>query len=300
MVEREIHESDPRAGIGPSGGTGTPDSSDGGVRPVGGSGSDGYLPPEWDALLDKQGPKKRTKGAKGLRKKNSESKDSQHAAKNAFEKLGRPSNEANIPKILPFEATLAYVFKGAGGKETCINAARLVIDQDERIKRFVYAYDSATGVDKEKIILEDLCSAADITPDELLGLIIPALWKRNVDISKLIAAVHHPEIVEATIQAAKGPFGMPDRKMLHDHMGFLPLSKGQTINIDASRKTLVAGGKVMIQDEAIGLPSFEQDAIEGAQTIRGDAGVGKVGQKAIAARDPKEILDAEVEDVPPR
>jgi hypothetical protein len=114
-----------------------------------------------------------------------------------------------------------------------------------------------------------------------------------VDISKLIAAVHHPEIVEATIQAAKGPFGMPDRKMLHDHMGFLPLPKGQTINIDASSKTLVAGGKVMIEDATIGLPSFEQDAIEGAQVIRGDAAMGKVGQKAIGPAK-SEVLEAEI------
>jgi len=188
---------------------------------------------------------------------------------------------------------LAYAFKGAGGKESCIEAARLIQDQDERIKRFVYAYDSASETDKAALVLEDLCSAADIPADELLGLIIPALWKRNVDISKLIAAVHHPEIVEATIQAAKSPFGMPDRKMLHDHMGFLPLPKGQTINIDASRKTLVAGGKVMIEDGAPGLPSFEQDAIEGAQVIRGDAAMGKVGQKVLGPAK-SEVLEAEI------
>lgn len=284
MDEREFQESDPRTGGGSGSGAATPGRGDEGIRSSSGERGDG------GPVVEKR-KRGRPKGTgKGLNHKAKPHSPRTEAAAHANARLGkRPTKGISAP-ILPFQATLAYVFKGAGGKTTCVEAARLVVEQDERIKRFVHAYDTISETDKEKIILEDLCQAADISPDELLGLIIPALWKRNVDISKLIAAVHHPEIVEATIQAAKSPFGMPDRKMLHDHMGFLPLPKGQTINIDASRKTLVAGGKVMIEDGAPGLPTFEQDAIEGAQAVRGDAGVNKVGQKAITGA----VIDAEI------
>lgn len=285
MDEREFQESNPREGGGSGDRAATPGRGDEGVRSGSGERGDGLQAGGVDVPKRKRG---RPKGSKSLNKKSGRTNVKKDAAKRAQSRLGTGGNQKASTPILPFEATLAYAFKGAGGKETCIGAARLIQDQDERVKRFVYAYDSASDTDKKVIILEDLCSAADIPPDELLGLIIPALWKRNVDISKLIAAVHHPEIVEATIQAAKGPFGMPDRKMLHDSMGFLPQKPGMQISIDASRKTLVAGGRVMIEDGAIGLPSFEQDAIEGAQAVRGDAGMGKVGQKEITG-----VIEAE-------
>ncbi len=231
-------------------------------------------------------------------------RDSQAASDRAHERLGKTPPEPKPLVILPFESTLAYVFKGSGGKQTAIEAARMIQDEDERLKKVVFAWDEATERDKEKIKLEDLCSAADITPDEFLGLIIPALWRRNLDIGKLIAAMAHPQVVEASIKAAQTTWGTLDRQMLHTASGFLPTKAGQQINIDNRKQTVVAGGQGKVSDtSAPGLPSFEAEMIEGAEVLRGDAGRDSVGQKRLPAPKesqavmvPGDVLDAEPVD----
>jgi len=184
--------------------------------------------------------------------------------------------------------------------ETAIEAARMIESEDQRLKKLVYAYDNATLRDKASVRLEDLCAAADITPDEFLGLIVPALWRRNIDIGKLMHAMAHPQIVEASIQAAKTTWGTLDRQMLHTTSGFLPTkANGPMINIDNRKQTVNANGKVVgVDSGAPGLPSFEQDAIEGAEVLRGDVGKGNVRQipapkESQAVQVPGDILEAE-------
>ena len=232
-------------------------------------------------------------------------RDSEAAAKRITEAVTKKLFEPKPLEILPFESTLAYVFKGVGGKQTAVEAARMIEGDDPRMKKIVHAWDSATERDRASVKLEDLCAAADITPDEFLGLVVPALFRRNLDIGRLIAAMAHPQVVEASIQAAKTQWGSLDRQMLHTQSGFLPTKAGQQINIDNRKQTLVAGGGSGVKDtSAPGLPSFEQDAIEGAEVLRGDAGTGSTGRKLLPA--PREsqavevpgIIEAEVEDVP--
>jgi len=230
-------------------------------------------------------PRPSRKGAKGLTQRDgnpSAGRNSEAAAKRAAAKLKAPPPEPKPLVILPFESTLAYVFKGSGGRETAINAARMIQDEDTRCHKVVYAWDSATQRDRDTIKLEDLCAAAGLTPDEFLGLIIPALWRRNLDIGKLIAAMAHPQVVEASIQAAKTQWGGMDRQMLHTASGFLPTKSGSQINIDNRRQVLNTNGSVK-DTSAPGLPSFEQDCIVGAETLRGDAGAGNTGRKRLPA-----------------
>lgn len=256
--------------------------------------------------------KTRTKIAKGLTERDrnpNASRDSEHAAENANKALGKQDTAPKHVDILPFESTLAFVFKGVGGKQTAVEAARMAQDDDERLKKFVYAWDQATQRDQEKIKLEDLCAAADLRPDDFLGLIMPALYRRNMDISKIISSMAQPKIVEAAVAAAQTTWGGMDRQMLLSERGFLPTKGGQQINIDNRKQTLVAGngGKVSVEDGVSGLPSFEQDAIEGAQSLRNDEGTGSVRKLLPAPRESQdvqvpgvsvsngqEILDAEV------
>jgi len=188
------------------------------------------------------------------------------------------------PPEMPFESTLAFAFRTCGGKETAINAARLI--DDDRYRRLVFAYDTASKQDKDLMVLEDLCQISEIPPDEFVGSIIQALWKRNVDIAKLTAVVNHPRIVEATIAAAQSVYGNADRKMLLDHMGFLPKQGGMSINVgvDNSSKTIVS-----VEDTSrTSLPTFEAEVVEIASTLR----------ENMLLEAPAEIIDVEEKDVP--
>lgn len=222
----------------------------------------------------------------------------EHAAKNAKEKVDKkfgkgdePPKSLAAPTLLPFENTLAFAFRNSGGKETAINAARLLQDQDIRFKKFVYAYDIATTRDKETITLESLCAAAGLTPADFLAEIVPALWRRSVDIGKITAAIAHPMVVEATIAQSMSPFGTQEKKMLLESIGFLPTSKG--ITIDNRHQTLINHSVGV--EHVPGLPSFEDDGIESSRTIRGDESVGTIPEakpKLIEASE--DILDAEI------
>lgn len=242
-----------------------------------------------DAFVASPSPKPPKREA-GLKK---ERTAKEAAGDRAGKKTGRPLDSERTPEVLPFEATLAYVFRNSGGKETAINAARLLIETDPRFKRLVYAYDSASEIDKKSIRLEDLCAAAEVTPDEFLGLTVPALWKRNTDMGRMLAAVSHPQIVETSIQMAKTPFGIKDRAMIFEHTGFLPTKSGPQINIDNSRKTLNVGKGQVEDTGAPALPSFEEDMGQIAGVVRDP------NQKALptATKEQEIVVPGEFEDV---
>ena len=211
-------------------------------------------------------------------------------------------------EILPFQSTLAYAFRNPlEGRKLRLKQHEIVQDDDERFKRITHAWDEASIRDRDSVRLEDLCAAAEITPDEFLGAVIPVIYRRNQDISRIIAAMAQPKVLEATIQSAQTQWGSLDRQMLHQASGFLPTkARAADPNIRNNRKqTLVAGGKVSsVEPGAAGLPSFEADMIEGSKTLRGDAGASSVSQLRLpapkaeqAVLEPgaptEEILDAE-------
>lgn len=199
--------------------------------------------------------------SRGLQEKDGNPTKRETAKKKLNKKVGRPTNLESTPEVLPFESTLAYVFRGSGGKLTAINAARLLVQVDPRFQLFIHAWDTASETDKQSILLEDLCAAASISPDEFLAGVVPALWRRNTDLGRVISAVSHPKVVEATVTNAVkgGSFGLGDRRMLLEHEGFLPTKQGMQINVDASHKTLVAGKGGVEDLSGPGLPAFEDD-----------------------------------------
>lgn len=219
--------------------------------------------------------------------------DRQSKAGSTAKAIGRINPGYTPPAQMPFESTLSFAFRSCGGKPTAINGARLV--EDPRFARVVWAYDQATERDKEKMDLEELCKAADIPSDEFLGAVLSALWKRSIDIGKLTAIVAHPRIVEATIEAAQGKFGMPDRKMLLDHAGFLPQPKGQTINVGVDARTAVS----TTIEVGKGLPSFEDEGKKLNSAMRTEMKALESAPESITiTQKSKEVIEAEFTDVP--
>lgn len=202
---------------------------------------------------------------------------------------------------MPFESSLAFAFRAVGGKKTAVEGARLLANDDVRFSKLIYAWEHMTERDQEKIRLEDLCAAVEITPELFLSLVVPVLWKRNVDIGKLISGMAIAPVVEAVAARAQGQFGMPDAKMILDMHGMLPTNKGTQISIDNSKKTLNIGKGVDISASP-GLPTFEESIQKTTQAIRGDASVSQVGRQKQLEAAPiqitQDILEAEVIDVP--
>jgi hypothetical protein len=248
-----------------------------------------------DPSLPDPEPKKETKPG-GL---HSIPEDYNSSPESAARRLGRPADSDRTPELLPFEATLSFAFRGAGGRQTAIEYARLAAGNDKRFERFCFAYDRLSSSDQGVIRLEDLCAAAEITPSEFLGGIVTVAYKHNTDVSRLVAAINQPRVVEATIEAALQPFGTDDRKILHTHSGFLPTPRAAQINVNATANAaaIAQGGSA----NGGGMPKFETDIIDVTEAVRGDASSRKVANSRQIAAVPErlsEIQEAEFEEVP--
>lgn len=214
-----------------------------------------------------------------------------HKAKSK-QKVQRPAFAK--PGVLPFESTLAFAFRGAGGKQIAIEAARLLSNKDPRFLKIVTAFDTLSLHDQEEVRLEDLCTGAEISSGDFLRDVIPALWERNVDIARIIAAVSQPKVVQDAVNASGTPFGGADRKMMLEIGGIYTPKGGMSINIDNSKKTL----NVHEAQALSGLPTFESEGIESVGVIRGDHS----STKALPPASPRqfvkvptgEVLEAEL------
>lgn len=82
-----------------------------------------------------------------------------------------------------------------------------------------------------------ICARAGISPVDLIKTVVGVLYTANAELANWVAAAAHPQIVERTIQSAhrvNSKIGRQDRHDLLVHAGFLPTSKGATINVNAS------------------------------------------------------------------
>lgn len=171
---------------------------------------------------------------------------------------------------LPFKGTLKYAASMLpGGKTTFLEYARLSVDP--KVKELIHRWDTLSHSQKARVTLDDLCIAVDVPPVDLLKEVAGIAFSMNVDISNLIAAIHQPRVVDRTIKAAMRADGVDDRRMLHQHSGFLPAPRGAQINVSTTVSAqAAAAAKNTVQGEESGLPDFENDAAQTVSALRGD------------------------------
>lgn len=165
----------------------------------------------------------------------------------------RSGVKKNKLQRLRFKGTLGYAASRIhGGRKVFMEFVRIASQSDERLLPLVEKWDSLSRSDKRYVNLDDLCEAVGIRPGMVLGTAAEAAFDYNTDVSKLMAAVAQPAIVQATIDSALTPEGVQDRKLLHQHSRFLPTQHGTVVNVEA--KAVAAA-----QSTQIGLPKFEDD-----------------------------------------
>jgi hypothetical protein len=71
--------------------------------------------------------------------------------------------------------------------------------------------------------------------------------EQSTAVAKLLSKAAHPSIVKATIDAAKRPLGVHDRRMLHQAEGFVPVPKNSITHIhgNVDQRTQVANVAVL-------------------------------------------------------
>lgn len=110
-----------------------------------------------------------------------------------------------------------------------------------------------------------ICARAGISPVDLIKAVVGVLYTANAELANWVAAAAHPELVERTVRSAErlnSKIGRQDRHDLLVHAGFLPTSKGATINVHATASAQAAAAAASFngQQRAAGdrspLPSF--------------------------------------------
>ncbi len=84
---------------------------------------------------------------------------------------------------------------------------------------------------RKNLPFEAYCVAANVRPQDALALLTVEVFDQASKASALLAASQHPAVTEATIIAALSPLGTAEKKMLHQHAGFLPVSKNTIVNV---------------------------------------------------------------------
>lgn len=84
---------------------------------------------------------------------------------------------------------------------------------------------------RDGVPFEAYCVAANVRPQDALALLTVEVFDQASKASALLAASQHPAVTEATIMAALSPLGTAEKKMLHQHAGFLPVSKNTIVNV---------------------------------------------------------------------
>src|SRR5271169_5474137 len=129
-----------------------------------------------------------------------------------------------------FKCGLNAIAFQIGGKRLFFHFARL--SDSEGIKKVVERFDGASDFERERFDIEAACEEAELAPTELLAAVLLFAKGYADDHSSLLAAISQPDVVAASIEAAKKPKGDKDRKFLFQHGKFIPTPGARPIHID--------------------------------------------------------------------
>lgn len=104
-------------------------------------------------------------------------------------------------------------------------------------KAFLSRYDSLSAQHQKIAPVEAICVSAGVETGKFIGVVMEAVFAQTRLASELMAAAAQPDVVQATLEAAlvAGRDGVADRKMIHQHSGFLPIPKTQIVSMPGAR-----------------------------------------------------------------
>jgi len=177
----------------------------------------------------------------------------------AEDKLQREKNKLARLPLLPdgFCNTLNLAFRHCGGIEAMVDLCEYCADECEEAGRIVIMYRETVLDDRKDLVPEDLCRKADISPARLLGVLAKAAFQRNVDLSKMLMAMHSPAMIGAAAKFGAKTDGHQDRKMLLQAAGVVPMGGSKGVAVNINNANVQANEDV----EHGGLPDFAEDAI---------------------------------------
>ncbi len=203
-----------------------------------------------------------------------------HWRRLAYKKTGiSPNAVMAMPKISPF------IQRIPGGWEFVLDCLRA--SSDPVARQFLKYYDDPTLplYVRAHLPVEAFCLLASITPEALLTSIVVSAQINGTQMSRLVAAIHFPKVVQASIDEAIKPEGIADRELQMKHAGFLPAPKGSQVSVNVNSSASI--------QQATLAPSPE-DSIRRLQDQFSESRRSVHAAENVAAAQLLETIDAEV------
>lgn len=153
---------------------------------------------------------------------------------------------------------------------------------DPLAKAYLRRFDSLISQHQKLAPVEAICAAEGIDTIKFLGVIAEAAFTQTRMVSELMAAASQPDVIQATVEGALTPDGDRDRKMLHQHSGFLPIPKTQIVSMPGAR----IDNRVQ-NNQTLVLPTVESDVKKMSD---------RFNQRLLGDAPESPVIDAEFED----
>ena len=110
----------------------------------------------------------------------------------ALRRLGL-DHAVSIPAVYNLAIITRHV---RGGKTKFMELAESATESYPCLGRPVEVWNKLSRDDQRRIALEEVCRAANISPEDLLAGVIAWAFTQNLDVSKLLRAIIHPRMLE--------------------------------------------------------------------------------------------------------
>lgn len=151
-----------------------------------------------------------------------------------------------------------------GGMEEFHKILRVVPLRDKTFEELVRCYFQLPDHSQNAPQLENMCVTMGASWAALLGVCVEVAVERQIPMTRFIASMWMPAVMERNIQEALTSKGFKDREAFMVSTGILPTPKGSTVNIlnQANASGYTDKG------ELSGLPPFEESIISLSEVIR--------------------------------
>lgn len=153
--------------------------------------------------------------------------------------MGRPTKDKTVdaqklPALTPlvFKASLHWMLSGIENQaEEFISIMRMLAELDRDpsdggAETLVQAWDKLTPFKRRKVVIDDLCREAEVSPAEAFGWFAEGSFQMGLNMARVIAGVQMPALMVASMKKAQDiNEGTEERRMHFQASGYLPMPR---------------------------------------------------------------------------
>lgn len=184
------------------------------------------------------------------------------------------------PEQLLEVAAIEHLFRAIGGSRKVLEY--LAGSEEPEARKVIELRYRLTVAQAAAVPFEAYCIAAGVTTKRMFGIVSQEVMVQSQAATALLAESSHPEVVKASVMYAMEFDGHQDRRMLHQHMGFLPIPRTSVVNGNVTIDNRGGGAAVLppMEDSVRGMSERFNAIASAAAPIETKALEGGYGEES--------------------